>query len=78
MRTATLPNEPVSGADELHVFSNPLLTSPPGKEVKKKKVQSSDLQVDFFAPPPMAPGPKKKAKGKKVLPKATPIDPHNP
>ena len=36
--TATLPNEPVSGDEELDVLSNPLLASPPGKEVKKKEV----------------------------------------
>ena len=76
--TATLPNEPVSGDEELDVLSNPLLASPPGKEVKKKEVQSSDSEVDLFAPPPAAPVPKKKAKGKKVLPKAPPIDPPNP
>ena len=76
--TATLPNEPVSGDEELDVLSNPLLASPPGKEVKKKGVQSSDSEVDLFAPPPTAPVPKKKAKGKKVLPKAPPIDPPNP
>ena len=76
--TATLPNEPVSGDEELDVLSNPLLASPPGKEVKKKEVQSSDSEVDLFAPPPTAPVPKKKAKGKKVLPKAPPIDPPNP
>ena len=34
--------------------------------------------MDLFAPPPTAPVPKKKAKGKKVLPKAPPIDPPNP
>ena len=60
------------------ILSNPLLASPPGKEVKKKEVQSCDAEVDLFAPPPTAPVPKKKAKGKKVLPKAPPIDPPNP
>ena len=39
---ATLPNEPVSGEEELDVLSNPLLASPLGKEVQKKEVQSSD------------------------------------
>ena len=55
--TATLPNEPVSGDEELDILSNPLLASPPGKEVKKKEVQSSDSEVDLFAPPPTAPVP---------------------
>ena len=36
--TATLPNEPVSGDEELDVFSNPLVASPRGKEVKEKEV----------------------------------------
>ena len=31
--------------------------------MKKKEVQSSDSEVDLFAPPPTAPVPKKKAKG---------------
>ena len=35
--TATLPNKPVSSDEELDVLSNPLLASPPGKEVKKKR-----------------------------------------
>ena len=52
--TATLLNEPVSGDEELGVLSNPLLASPPGKEVKKKEIQSSDSEVDLFAPPPTA------------------------
>ena len=52
--TATLLNEPVSGYEELDVLSIPLLASPLGKEVKKKEVQSSDSQVDLFAPPPGA------------------------
>ena len=50
--TATLPNEPVSGDEELDVLSTPLFASPPGKEVKKKEVQSSYSEVDLFAPPP--------------------------
>ena len=70
--TATLPNEPVSGDEELDVLSNTLLDSPPGKEVKKKEVQSYDSEVDFFSPPPMAPVPQKKVKGKKALPSAPP------
>ena len=83
--TATLPNKPVSGDEELDVLSNPLLTSPPGKEVKKKEVQSSDSEVDLFALPPAAPVPQKgkeglakcppKVKGKKALPSAPPVDP---
>ena len=52
-----VPNEPVSGDEELDVLSNPLLASPPGKEVKKKEVQSSNSEVDLFAPPPTAPVP---------------------
>ena len=40
--TATPPGEPLSGEEELDVVSNPPLGSPPGKEVKKKEVQSSD------------------------------------
>ena len=68
--TATLPNEPVSGDEELDLLSNPLLDSPPDKEVKKKAVQSSDLEVDLFAPPSTA-----KAKAKKALPSAPPVDP---
>ena len=73
--TATLPNEPVSGDEELDVYSNPLSACPPGKEVKKKEVQSSDSEVDLFAPPPTAPVPNKKAKS---LPGglATAIQPH--
>ena len=67
--TATLPNEPVSG-DE--VLSYPLLASPPGKEVKKKGVHSSDSEMDLFAPPLTAPGPQKKVKEKKALPSAPP------
>ena len=70
--TATLPNEPMSGDEELGVFSNPLLASPPGKEVKKKEVRSSDSEVDLFAPPTTAPVPQKKVKGKKALPSAPP------
>ena len=70
--TATLPNEPVSGDEELDVISNPLLASPPGKEVKKKEVQSSDSEVDLFAPPLAAPVPQKKVKGMKALPSAPP------
>ena len=73
--TATLPNEPVSGDEELAVLSNPLLASPPCKEVKKKEVQSSDSEVNLFAPPPTAPVPQKKVKGKKALPSAPPVDP---
>ena len=73
--TATLPHEPVSGDEELDVLSNPLLASPPVKEVKEKEVQSFDLEVDLFAPPPTAPVPQKKAKGKKALPSAPPVDP---
>ena len=76
--TATLFNEPVSGDEELDVLSNPLLASPPGKEVKKKEVQSSDSEADLFAPSPTSFVPKKKAKGKNVLPRATPIDPPTP
>ena len=70
--TATLPNEPVSGDEELDVFSNPLLASPPGKEVKKKEAQSSDSEVDLFVSPPTALVPHKKVKGKKALPSAPP------
>ena len=55
--TATLPNEPPSSDEELDVLSNPLLASPPDKEVKKKEVQSSESEVDLFAPPPTAPVP---------------------
>ena len=51
--TATLPKAPVSSDEELY-FSNPLFTSPLGKEVREKEVQSSDLEVDLFTPPPMA------------------------
>ena len=65
---ATLPNESVSGDEELDVFSNPLLASLPGKEVKKKEVQSFDSQVDLFAPPPAALVPQTKVKEKKALP----------
>ena len=35
--TATLPNEPVSGDEELYVLSNSLLASPLGEEVKTKR-----------------------------------------
>ena len=35
--TATLPKEHVSSDEELDLLSNPLLASPPGKEVKKKR-----------------------------------------
>ena len=73
--TAGLPNEPVSGDEELDVVSNPLLASPPGKEAKKKEVPSSDSEVDLFAPPPTAPVPEKKVEGKKALPSAPPADP---
>ena len=70
--TATLPNEPVSGGEGLDVLSTPLLASPPGKEVKTKEVQSSDSEVDLFAPPPTALVPQKKVNGKKALPSAPP------
>ena len=70
--TATLPNEPMSSDEELDVLSNPLLASPLGEEVKKKEVQSCDSEVDLFAPPPTAPVPQKKVKGKKALPSAPP------
>ena len=73
--TATLPNEPMSGDEELDLLSNPLLASPPGKEVKKKEVQSSDSEVDLVAPPPTALVPQKKVKGKKALPSAPPVNP---
>ena len=66
--TATLPNEPMSGDKELDVVSTP------GKEVKEKEVQSSGSEGDLFAPPPTAPVPQKKVKGKKALPSAPPID----
>ena len=36
--TATLPKEHVSSDEELHLLSNPLLASPPDREVKKKEV----------------------------------------
>ena len=68
--TATLLNEPVSGDEELDILSNPLMGSPPGKVVKKKEVHSSNLEVDLLAPPPRAPVPEKKVKGKKALPSA--------
>ena len=73
--TANLPNEPVSGDEQLDVLSNPLLASPPGKEVKKKEVQSSDSEVDLFAPPPAASVPQKKGEGKESLAKCTPYRP---
>ena len=40
------------------------------KELKKKEVQSSNSELDLFAPPPTAPVPQKKVKGKKALPNA--------
>ena len=55
--TATLPKEHVSSDEELDILCNPLLASPPGEEVKKKEMQSSDSEVDLFAPPPTAPVP---------------------
>ena len=70
--TATVPNEPVSRDRKLDVLSNPLSASPPGKEVTKKEVHSSDSEVDLFAPPPTAPVPEKKVGGKKALPSAPP------
>ena len=51
----------------LDLFSNPLLASPLGEEVKKKEVQSSYSELDLFAPPPVAPLPLKKVKGEKAL-----------
>ena len=36
--TATLPKQPVSSDEELDLLSNPLLASPPGREVRKKEV----------------------------------------
>ena len=65
--TATLPNEPVSGDEELDVLSNPILASPLVKEVKKKEVPSSDSEVDLFAAPSMAPVRQKRVEGKKAL-----------
>ena len=73
--TATLPKEHVSNDEELDLLSNPLLASPLGKEVKKKEVRSFDLEVGLFAPPPTAPMPQKKVKGKKALPSAPRVDP---
>ena len=70
--TATLPKEHVSSDEEFDLLSEPLLASPPGKEVKKKEVQSSDSEVDLFAPPPTAPMPQQHEKGKKALPSAPP------
>ena len=70
--TATLRNKPVSSDKELDVLSNPLMASPPDKEVKKKEVQPCDSEVDLFAPSPTAPAPKQKVKGKKALPSAPP------
>ena len=35
--TAILPKQSVSSDEELDLFSNPLLASPPGKEVEKKR-----------------------------------------
>ena len=43
--------------------------------MKKKEVQSSDSESDLFAPPPTALVPQKKAKGKKALTSAPPVDP---
>ena len=40
--------------------------------MKKKEVQISDSDVDLFVPPPAAPVPQKKVKGKKALPSTTP------
>ena len=68
----------MSGDEEWDVLSNPLSASPPGKDVKKKEVQSCDSEAVLFAPPPTAPMPNKKAKGRKVLPKALPFNPPNP
>ena len=75
--TARLRNQPVSGDEELDVLSNPhpLLASPPGKEVKKKEVQSSHSEVDPFAPPPTAHVPEKKAKAKHALSSVPSVDP---
>ena len=66
--TATPPKEHVSSDEELELFSNLLLASPLGKEVKKKELQSFDSEVDLFAPPPTAPVPQQKEKGQKALP----------
>ena len=55
--TATLPKEHVSIDEEVDLLSNPLLASPPGRQVKRKEVHSSDSEVDLFAPPPTAPVP---------------------
>ena len=52
--TATLPKEHVSSDEGLDLLSNPLMASPPGKEVKNKELQSSDSEVDLFTPPPTA------------------------
>ena len=70
--TAGLPDELVSGDEEMDVLPNPLLASLPGKEVRKEEVQSSDSEVDLFAPPPTPPVPQKRMKGKKALPSAPP------
>ena len=70
--TATLPNEPMSNNEELGVLCNPLLASPPGNEVRKKEVQSSNSEADLFAPPPAAGVAQQKVKRKKALPSAPP------
>ena len=70
--TATLPDELVSGDEELDVLPNPLLASPPGKEVKKEEVQSSDSEVDLFAPPPYGACATEEGEGKEGFAKCPP------
>ena len=62
----------MSSDEELDLLSNPLLASPPGKEMRKKEAQSSNSEVDRFAPPPTALVPRQKEKIKKALPSAPP------
>ena len=44
----------VPSDEELDLLSNPLLASPPGKQVRKKEVKAFESEVDLFAPPPTA------------------------
>ena len=46
--------------------------------MKTKEVPSSDLEMDLFWPPPTAAVLMRGAKGRRVLPRAPPIDPPTP
>ena len=68
--TCTLAKEPVSSNEEFDLRYNPLLAFARGRKVRKKEV--CHLELDVLVPPPTAPEPRQKVKGKKALPSPPP------